>query len=218
MQQDGNEKRFFRQNREAGGAPAPFENLKSSAPPRELPAEHGNGGKKGKKQRVPGFLCIRYDGRELIRLGALLLLILSAYELYIRLDDLRRVIAGIRYACAELGVSEMKFISLLFEAEEMKEYTGILVYLLLCCVLAVLGVILGNRPKAAAFVLLPLTAAVLAAGFFSAGTLTLDFSVFLQAIKLLPFLLILAGTAVNLLEERIAKRYGQNGNMPARPR
>ena len=217
MPENENKHRFFKQNRQDQETPVPFGNLQRNTPLRKLPQtgkkERGEG-----KRRLPGFLRVRYDGRELIRLGALLLLFLSAYELHIRLDDLRRIISGIRYACAELGVSDMKFLSLVFEAKEMQEYLGILVYLLLCLVLSVLGIILGNRPKAAAFVLLPLTAGVLIAGFFPAGTLVFDLSALFETVKLVPFLLILVGTAVNLLEEKIAKKYEKDGSFASLPR
>lgn len=194
---------YFKKNEIAS---LPLRELPENTAPVARQEEKSASVKKEKPIRKPFFLKTKYDGRGMIRLSSLLLFVLAGYELNIRLDDLRRITDGIRYACEKMGVPYGEFLSLVFEAPAMQEYKGILLFLLMCCVLSVIGFVLANRPLAAV-VLVPLCAATFAVGISQAGLLKFEFTSVVHWIKLVPFFLIFGGCVVNLLEKSVEKRY-----------
>ncbi|MBO2517288.1 MAG: hypothetical protein CW338_08475 [Clostridiales bacterium] len=167
------------------------------------PAEQKKARKRG---GMPRFMRVKYDGRGLLQLGALTLLGLSGYELYIRLDDFSRWTAGIRALSAARQQSFIENMWLAFQAPEMKGLGNILIFLACSVILSLLCLLLCNRPKAGYF-LIPAAAGLFCIGTLLPGVMVFGFGALLQWIKLIPLGLIVLGCAINMIEGRIGKRY-----------
>lgn len=179
---------------------------------------------KSKKPRsgMPFFMRVKYSGRGIIQLGALLLLALCGYELYIRLDDFRRWTEGIRFMSEAKGESFFENMGLILQAESMTELRNILIFLVCCVLFSLFCAIFCNRPKAA-YALIPADIGIILLGTLLKGVTVFGFGFLAEWLKLIPLLLILAGCVINLIEGRIAARYradhgGQeSGPLPAAP-
>lgn len=175
---------------------------------------------KSKKPRfgMPFFMRVKYSGRGIIQLGALLLMALCGYELYIRLDDFRRWTEGIRFLSKARGENFFENMGIILQAESMAELRNILIFLVCCVLFSLFCVILCNRPKAA-YALIPADAGIILLGALLKGVMVFGFGFLAQWLKLIPLLLILAGCVINLIEGKIAARYwkdhGRQESVPA---
>lgn len=175
---------------------------------------------KSKKPRsgMPFFMRVKYSGRGIIQLGALLLMALCGYELYIRLDDFRRWTEGIRFLSKARGENFFENMGIILQAESMVELRNILIFLVCCVLFSLFCVIFCNRPKAA-YALIPADAGIILLGALLKGVMVFGFGFLAQWLKLIPLLLILAGCVINLFEGKIAARYwkdhGRQESVPA---
>ena len=163
----------------------------------------------------PRFMRVKYDGRGMLLSGALLLLALSGYELYVRLDDFSRMVDGVRYLSAVKNESFVENLLITLEAPGMVSLRNILIFLSACVILSLVCLLCSNRPRAGVPVML-LDAAVFLSGLLLKGVAVFTFAGLLQWVKLFPLLLILIGAAVNLIEGKLAGRYAEERRTAAK--
>lgn len=163
---------------------------------------------KSKKPRsdLPFFMRVKYSGRGIIQLGALLLMALCGYELYIRLDDFRRWTEGIRFMSEARGENFFENMGIILQAESMVELRNILIFLVCCVLFSLFCVIFCNRPKAA-YALIPADIGIILLGALLKGVMVFGFGFLAEWLKLIPLLLILTGCVINLIQGKIAARY-----------
>ena len=143
-------------------------------------------------------------GRHLLTLGALALLGLSGYELWIRLEDFWAWTAGIRHLSQVRGTPFIQDLAIVFEAPEMRQLGFKMLFLLGAVVFAIICLFRRNRAKGAWF-LLALDIA-LAVGGALLGLYTLRPSDWAQVLKLVPLALIAAGCIVNMVHRRTLRQ------------
>lgn len=170
---------------------------------------------KNKKPRsdLPFFMRVKYSGRGIIQLGALLLMALCGYELYIRLDDFRRWTEGIRFLSEARGENFFENMGIILQAESMVELRNILIFLVCCVLFSLFCVIFCNKPKAA-YALIPADIGIILLGALLKGVMVFGFGVLAQWLKLIPLLLVLAGCVINLIQGKIAARYRKEHSRP----
>ena len=144
-------------------------------------------------------------GRHPLTLGALSLLGVSGYELWVRLEDFWAWSAGIRHLSKVRGTSFIQDLAIVFEAPEMRALGFKLLFLLGAVIFAVICLFRRNRARGA-WVLLALDIA-LAAGGAAMGLYTLRLSDWLQDLKLAPIALIAVGCAMNLIHRAALRRH-----------
>lgn len=143
-------------------------------------------------------------GRHPLTLGALSLLGLSGYELWVRLEDFWAWTSGIRHLSQVRGTPFIQDLAIVFEAPEMRSLGFKLLFLLGAVIFAVVCLCRRNRARGA-WVLLGLDAALAGAGAFM-GLYTLRPSDWLQGLKLAPLALIAAGCVTNLIHRAALRR------------
>lgn len=141
----------------------------------------------------------RYCGRGVMIFGALLLLIMTGYETWVRWDDLNAFISSVQYFSEVRQESFLENLAVFLQAPAMNALLFKMIFLLGCVIFSTAVLILRNRPMAA-YVLLPADLAAFLLGCFVLGMLSLDFGNILQAVKLLPLLMIFCGCVMNLSE------------------
>ena len=143
-------------------------------------------------------------GRHLLTLGALALLGLSGYELWIRLEDFWAWSAGIRHLSQVRGTPFIQDLAIVFEAPEMRQLGFKMLFLLGAVIFAIICLFRRNRAKGAWFLLaLDVARAV---GGALLGLYTLRPSDWAQVLKLVPLALIAAGCIVNMVHRRALRR------------
>ena len=143
-------------------------------------------------------------GRHLLTLGALALLGLSGYELWIRIEDFWAWTAGIRHLSQVRGTPFIQDLAIVFEAPEMRQLGYKMLFLLGSVIFAIICIIRRNRARGA-WLLLILDVA-LAAGGAALGLYGLRFTDWAQTLKLAPMALIAAGCIVNLIHRQALRR------------
>ena len=143
-------------------------------------------------------------GRHLLTLGALALLGLSGYELWIRLEDFWAWTAGIRHLSQVRGTPFIQDLAIVFEAPEMRQLGFKMLFLLGAVIFAVICLFRRNQARGAWF-LLALDIA-LAVGGGLLGLYTLRPSDWAQVLKLVPLALIAAGCIVNNVHRRTLRQ------------
>ena len=145
-------------------------------------------------------------GRHPLTVGALALLGLSGYELWIRLEDFWAWTSGIRHLSQVRGTPFLEDLGIIFEAPEMRQLGLKLAFLLAAVVYAVICVICRNR--GGAWVLLALDIA-LAAGGGMLGLYSFHPASWAQVLKLIPLALIAAGCVINIAHHAALRRQGK---------
>lgn len=143
-------------------------------------------------------------GRHLLTLGALALLGLSGYELWIRLEDFWAWTSGIRHLSQVRGTPFIQDLAIVFEAPEMRQLGFKLLFLLGAVIFAIICLFRRNRARGA-WVLLALDAA-LAVGGGLLGLYSLRPSDWAQVLKLVPIALIAAGCTINIVHCQALRR------------
>ncbi len=143
-------------------------------------------------------------GRHLLTVGALALLGLSGYELWIRLEDFWAWTSGIRHLSQVRGTPFIQDLAIVFEAPEMRQLGFKLLFLLGAVIFAIICLFRRNRAKGA-WLLLILDAA-LAVGGALLGLYSPKPQDWAQVLKLLPILLIAAGCVVNMVHRQTLRR------------
>ena len=153
---------------------------------------------------------IRRPGRHPLTLGAVSLFGLSAYELWIRLEDFMAWTSGIRHLSAVRKTPFIEDLSIVFETPEMRALGAKLLFLLLAMIFATVCLARRSRARGAwALIVLDVALAV-AGGFLGLYTFRLDNLA--QLLKLVPMLLILVGCATNLTHRAVRRHRKHHGH------
>lgn len=145
-------------------------------------------------------------GRHPLTVGALALLGLSGYELWIRIEDFWAWTSGIRHLSQVRGTPFIQDLGIVFEAPEMRQLGYKMLFLLACAIFALICVIRRNRDRGAWLLLLMDIAVAIGGGLL--GLYTLRPTDWAQALKLVPLALIALGCIMNLTQG-IAERRGK---------
>ena len=156
----------------------------------------------------------RFCGRHLLTLGAVALMGLSGYELWIRLEDFWAWTAGIRHLSAVRGTPFVQDLGIIFEAPEMRQLGYKLLFLALTILFALICLIRRNRAKGA-WLLMLLDAAAVGAGAWL-GLYSFNLSDLAQTLKLVPLALIFVGCALNLVQRIVRRRRRKKRKRAAR--
>ena len=132
-------------------------------------------------------------GRHPVTLGAIALLGVSGYELWVRIEDFWAWTAGIRHLSQRRGTPFWQDLGIVFEAPEMRQLGLKLAFLVLAIIFALMCLLRRNRGRGA-WALLVLGAALAGWGVWLG---IYGISNWTQWIKLIPLGLILAGMAGN---------------------
>ena len=143
-------------------------------------------------------------GRHLVTLGAVALLALSGYELWIRLEDFWAWTAGVRHLSAVRGTPFIQDLGIVFEAPEMRALGYKLIFLCFCLLFALICVIRRSRARGGWLIML-LDAAVAGAGVYL-GIYGIRPSDWATTLKLVPLLLIFVGCVVNYAHRAVRRR------------
>jgi len=130
-------------------------------------------------------------GRHPLTLGALALLGLSGYELWIRIEDFWAWTAGIRHLSEVRGTPFIQDLAIVFEAPEMRQLGFKMLFLLGSVIFAIICLFRRNRARGA-WLLLILDVA-LAVGGGLLGLYSFRPSDWAQVLKLAPIALIAPG-------------------------
>ena len=141
-------------------------------------------------------------GRHPITLGALALLGLSGYELWVRLEDFWAWTAGIRHLSQKRGTPFMEDLAIVFEAPEMRQLGYKMLFLALAIVFAGVCLLRRNRPGGA-WALLAVGVALAGFGLWLGIYAVSNWT---QWVKLAPLALICSGMAGNRVQRRIRHR------------
>ena len=143
-------------------------------------------------------------GRHLLTLGALALLGLSGYELWIRLEDFWAWTAGLRHLSEVRGTPFLQDLAIVFEAPEMRQLGFKMLFLLGAIIFAIICLFRRNRARGAWFLLLLDVALAVGGGLL--GLYSLHPSDWAQVLKLVPLGLIAAGCIVNMIHRQALRR------------
>jgi len=134
-------------------------------------------------------------GRHALTVGAVLLVALTGYELWVRLEDFWAWTEGVRHLSQVRGTPFLQDMAIVFEAPQMRQLGVRLVFLVCALSFGIVCLIRRNR-AGGVWVLLALDLCVAAVGAFL-QLYDLRHLDWLQAIKLLPMGLIMAGCVTN---------------------
>ena len=154
--------------------------------------------KRAKRRRSP--LC----GRHPLTVGAVSLLGVSGYELWIRLEDFWAWTEGVRHLSKVRGTPFLEDLSIIFEAPQMRQLGMKLLFLLFAVIFALICVFRRSRGRGA-WLLLVLDLAVAGVGAWL-GLYSLRLSDWAQTLKLVPLALVAAGCAMNIAHSRALSR------------
>lgn len=155
--------------------------------------------KKKRRRRRP------LAGRHLLTFGALGLLGVSGYELWIRLEDFWAWTKGVRHLSARRGTPFIEDMMIIFEEPEMRQLGFKMLFLVITILFALVCLLRRSRARGG-WLLLTLDAAVVGAGAWM-GIYGFNPSNWAQMLKLLPLGMIAAGCIVNYIHRgRIRKR------------
>jgi len=137
-------------------------------------------------------------GRHPLTLGALILLGLSVYEFWIRMEDMAAWFQGVWHLSHVRGNSFFEDLSIIFEVEAMRALAFKMIYLAAVIIFAIVCLVRRNRRRGmwVHFIL-----AIAAA----AGGILLEIyalSGWVQIIKLIPLGLIAAGSIINMVSPK----------------
>ena len=145
-----------------------------------------------------------YAGRRLNISGSLLLTAWAGYELFVRLDDCRMWLAGVRRLAQRTDGSTLRYLIIMLEAPEMRQLADTLLFLLCALAFAVTAFALKSRPVAGLFT------ALLDVALFTFGCVVGMYSAIptglFQWLKVVPMAMVFAGCAVNFAEYLLRRR------------
>ena len=151
-------------------------------------------------------------GRHPKTLGALSLMGLSGYELWIRIEDFWAWTSGLRHLSSVRGTSFFEDLSIVFQAPQMRQLGLKMLFLAIGCVFALVCLIRRRRPGGALMTLA--VSAALAIWGVSLGLYGV--SNWTQLIKLVPLGLIFVGGATTLSQNALRRRRGADPRDPRR--
>lgn len=148
-------------------------------------------------------------GRHPLTFGALALLGLSGYELWIRLEDFWAWTAGIRHLSEVRGTPFIQDLAIVFEAPEMRQLGFKMLFLLGSVIFSIICLFRRNLARGA-WLLLILDVA-LAVGGAILGLYSLRPSDWAQVLKLVPLALIATGCVINMCHRHALRRRRTQG-------
>ena len=148
-------------------------------------------------------------GRHLLTFGALGLLGVSGYELWIRLEDFWAWTKGVRHLSATRGTPFIEDMKIIFEEPAMRQLGYNMLFLCISMIFAIICILRRNHAKFG-WLLMVLDAAVIGAGAWL-GVYGFHPSHWAQMLKLIPLVMIPAGCIMNYvhryqLQKRIEER------------
>lgn len=146
----------------------------------------------------------RLSGRHMITLGALSLLGVSGYELWIRLEDFWTWTSGVRHLSAVQQTSFVNNMAIIFEAPAMRQLGYKMLFLCAAILFGLICLLRRNRARGA-WLLMILDVAVAGFGFWL-GIYGFHPADWAQTLKLIPLVLIMAGCIANLIHRSILRR------------
>lgn len=155
----------------------------------------------------------KLKGRHLLTIGALALLALSAYELWIRIEDFWAWTAGIRHLSAVRGNSFAEDLVIVFETPAMRQLGYKMLFLILTMIFSLICLIRRDHARGG-WILMLMDAAVAGTGAYL-GLYSLNWTDWAQVLKLLPLMMIMVGLIINYINRAIRLR--RRRQRPARP-
>lgn len=143
-------------------------------------------------------------GRHFLTLGAVSLLGLSGYELWIRVEDFWAWTSGIRHLSKVRGTPFLQDLGIVFQAPEMRQLGFKMLFLLGAAIFALICLFRRNRARGAWILLILDVALALGGGLL--GLYSLHPTDWAQVLKLVPLALILAGCVTNLAHRAALRR------------
>lgn len=143
-------------------------------------------------------------GRHALTVGALSLLGVSGYELWIRWEDFWAWTAGVRHLSARRGTPFLEDLAIVFEAPEMQQLGYKMGFLGLVIIFALICLLRRNRARGAWFLMVLDLVAAGTGGFL--GLYTLHPASWAQVLKLVPMALIFLGCAENIIQRAVRRR------------
>lgn len=137
-------------------------------------------------------------GRHPLTLGALILLGLSVYEIWIRFDDFQAWLLGVRHLSEVRGTPFLEDLMIIFEVPEMKQLGLKMLYLAAMIIFAVICIFRRSRSRGM-WIIFILTILSGAAGVYLE---IYAFTSWLQIIKLIPLALMAIGSMSNMVQRK----------------
>lgn len=141
-------------------------------------------------------------GRHPLTIGALILLGLSAYELWIRIEDFLAWTQGVRHLSEVRGTSFLEDMKIIFEAPAMQALGFKMLYLIGVIIFAIICLICRNKRRGIWMILLLAIAAGAVGVFLEIYAL----SGWVQLAKLVPLALIVIGSISNMVPLKTERR------------
>lgn len=155
-----------------------------------------------KTEKKPKRPKMRLFGRHPLTLGALGLLGLSGYELWIRLDDFWAWTAGVRHLSQRRGTPFLEDMAIIFETPEMQHLAFQMLFLIAAVIFAAACLIRRRRDRG--FIVMVLLAALLAGAGVWLGMY--NFGGWIQWLKLAPLGMIAVGFTGNGAQGHVIRR------------
>lgn len=152
-------------------------------------------------------------GRHPLTIGALILLGLSIYEIWIRFDDFQAWILGVKHLSDVRGTPFLEDLAIIFEVPEMQQLGFKMLYLAAVIIFSIICLARRNRWKG-------MWLHLLFAFAFAAAGIWLEIyalSTWVQLIKLIPLALIAIGSISNMVLHREQKKLSQKDSPPRIP-
>ena len=147
-------------------------------------------------------------GRHPLTLGAVALLGVSGYELWIRLEDFWAWTAGIRHLSEVRGTPFIQDLAIVFEEPRMRQLGFKMLFLALAVVFSIVCVFRRNRSRGA-WALLILDIILAAAGWYL-GLYSYRPQDWAQTLKLVPLVLIAVGCVTNIAQYAAQRQVFKN--------
>ena len=144
------------------------------------------------------------NGRHMLTLGALSLFGVSAYELWIRLEDFWAWTQGIRHLSDVQQTSFVRNMTIIFETPSMRDLGYKMLFLCAAILFSLVCLIRRDRAKHA-WILMVLDVAVGVGGCLL-GVFGIHPAHWAQTLKLIPLVLIMAGCITNYVHRSILMR------------
>ena len=145
-------------------------------------------------------------GRHPLTIGAILVLGLSVYELWVRFEDFRAWFLGVKHLSEVRHTSFIEDLFIIFEVPEMRQMGWKMLYLLAVSIFAVICLLCRNRSRFMWMIFL------LSLLFGAAGVFVEIYALnsWLQILKLIPLALIAFGSISNQITGRKPRDVQEN--------
>ncbi len=149
----------------------------------------------------------RLWGRHLVGIGALLLIAMCGYELWIRMEDFWAWTSGVRHLSQTRGTPFWEDMAIIFEEPRMRRLGLNMLMLLIMAVFSLVCLIWRNR-RGGAWVIALLDAAIAGAAAHM-GLYDMTWTNWVDGAKMAPQVMIFVGCVLNLIPRRKRKKDGE---------